>query len=108
MNRVALAEYQAVDAELNRVYARIIKEYAGESAFLHKLRAAQRAWIAFRDAHVEALFPAAGKERIYGSIYPTCRYQALTTLTRERAKELLVWIEGVDETDACRGSRRHR
>jgi uncharacterized protein YecT (DUF1311 family) len=34
-----------------------------------KLKQAQRAWIAFRDAHLEARFPKADKQAEYGSAY---------------------------------------
>lgn len=106
MNQEARSEYQKADAELNQVYARIQKEYAKEAEFLRKLRAAQRAWVTFRDAHVEALFPAANKQREYGTVYPLCRLQVLTELTKERTAQLNTWIKGVGEGDTCGGSRR--
>jgi uncharacterized protein YecT (DUF1311 family) len=108
MNQAARDEYQKADAELNQLYGQILKDYAKEGAFVQKLRAAQRAWLAFRDAHVDALFPAADKKREYGSVYPLCRYQALTQLTKERTAQLNTWIKGVDETDSCSGSRRSK
>ena len=106
MNETARTEYRTADQELNRIYLRITSDYRTGTVFLRKLRASQRAWIAFRDAQVEALFPAADKQREYGSVYPLCRYQALTALTNERSKQLQTWLDGADETDACGGSRR--
>jgi uncharacterized protein YecT (DUF1311 family) len=105
MNQAARAEYDKADAELNQVYTRILRENRGETAFVAKMRAAQRAWVAFRDAHLEALYPKPGS---YGTIYPLCRFQTLTELTKERIKQLREWVDGVDETDSCSGSRKAR
>lgn len=108
MIEAARKDYQAADADLNQVYAQIRNEYRNDGLFLRKLAAAQRAWIAFRDAHVEALYPGVEPRRAYGSMYPLCRWQALSGLTRERRKQLSMWICGLDETDACGGSRKAR
>jgi hypothetical protein len=68
------------------------------------MRQAQRAWIAFRDAHPAARFPKADKQVEYGSVYPTCCCAALTELTELREKELKVWADGIPEGDVCNGS----
>ena len=47
----------------------------------------------FRDAHVQAIYPAADKRRAYGSIYPLCRWQVLTELTRARTTQLEAWTK---------------
>ena len=93
MDEKARQEFQRADNELNTVYNQVLKKYSGDAAFLKKLRAAQLAWIRFRDAQVEAHFPATDKLREYGSVYPVCRYQALKPLTEERTKQLRVWLE---------------
>jgi len=101
-------EYQHADQELNAVYSKIMKDYADDAAFIRKLRAAQRAWIAFRDAHMQALYPASDTAREYGSIYPVCRFRMLTELTVERTKQLRLWTDGIEEGDTCNGSRRQK
>ena len=35
-----------------------------------KIEAAQRAWIAYRDAYLEAIYPGENKQELYGSSYP--------------------------------------
>jgi uncharacterized protein YecT (DUF1311 family) len=106
LNESGRHEFEAADAHLNKVYRQILDEYQRDRAFVRRLQAAQRAWVSFRDAHVQALFPAADPRRAYGSVYPLCRWQALTALTSARSDELETWIDGVDETEACAGSRR--
>src|SRR5215471_10453531 len=49
-NTDAQQEYAKADAKLNQVYKRILHDYAQDKLFLDKLKAAQRAWITFRDA----------------------------------------------------------
>jgi uncharacterized protein YecT (DUF1311 family) len=47
------------DAELNRMYAALLAKERGNPAFVEKLRKAQLAWIAFRDAELEAMYACA-------------------------------------------------
>jgi uncharacterized protein YecT (DUF1311 family) len=105
LNRSACAELDAADAELNSVYREIRERYRGDALFLDTLKTAQRAWIAFRDAELAALYPAQAKQIEYGSIYPMCECTTLAGLTRERTAQLRGWLD-VEEGDACGGSRR--
>lgn len=57
MNQDACAQYKQADQALNAAYNKILKDYAKDPQFLAKLKQAQRAWIAFRDAQLEARFP---------------------------------------------------
>jgi uncharacterized protein YecT (DUF1311 family) len=100
----ACAQYKKADQSLNATYAKVREDYAKDSQFLAKLKQAQRAWIAFRDAHLEARFPPADKPAQYGSVYPTCRCHVLTELTEQRTKELETWADGIPEGDVCSGT----
>lgn len=107
LNTCAGDEYAAADAELNRVYKKILESYKGDPKFITKFRASQRAWISFRDAELEARFPHAdgGKSaQYYGSIFPMCYAQYKAGLTRERAAKLQEWLDGAEEGDVCSGS----
>lgn len=108
MNRGACAEYAKADAELNTIYQQILRERKADALFTGKMRAAQRAWIAYRDAHLAALYPAANSRREYGSIYPACRCTALAETTKLRTEELRRWTDNAAEGDACAGSTRAR
>lgn len=103
-NECAAKEYREADAELNRVYKAILEKYKKDSVFLGKLRAAQRAWLAYRDAEIEAKYPHAEEPRYYGSIFPMCDSLYRAQLTRERVKKLREWLDGGEEGDACSGS----
>jgi uncharacterized protein YecT (DUF1311 family) len=106
MNRDACAEYKKADQALNATYSRVRKDYAQDPRFLAKLKQAQLAWIAFRDAHLQARFPKADKQTGYGSAYPACRCALLAELTEQRVKQLQIWLDGIPEGDVCNGSVR--
>jgi len=108
MNQNTCKQYERADAELNNVYKQVLSEYAKDTEFIEKLKAAQRAWVAFRDAHLESIYPAKDKLAEYGSVYETCRCQVLTDLTKQRTEMLRQWLRGVKEGDVCSGSIKIR
>ena len=103
-NECAGKEYEKADAELNRVYKAILEKYKADPLFLEKLRAAQRAWLAYRDAEIAAKYPHADEPRYYGSIFPMCDALYRAQLTQERTRKLREWLDGGEEGDACGGS----
>ncbi|HXU35575.1 MAG TPA: lysozyme inhibitor LprI family protein [Blastocatellia bacterium] len=108
MNDAACAKYKKADAEMNAVYQQVLNKYKSETAFVAKFKTAQRAWIAFRDAHLESLYPDPNKMQAYGSVNPVCRCGVLTELTAERTKQLKQWLNGAEEGDVCSGSVKIR
>jgi uncharacterized protein YecT (DUF1311 family) len=94
LNQCAEADLKAADADLNAVYKQLMARPDG--AFTQRLRAAQRAWVAFRDAHVAALYGASTE----GSVRPMCAALALRDLTQERVKQLRALLEP-EEGDTC-------
>ena len=104
LNDCAALELKAADDELNRAYKEIVKKNGDDKVFLDRLKAAQRTWLTFRDAELEALFPEADKQIQYGSSYPMCYAKWKATVTRERTQQLKKWITGVSEGDICSGS----
>ena len=103
-NECAAKEYREADAELNRVYKAILEKYKKDPRFIDKLRAAQRAWLAYRDAEIEAKYPHANEPHYYGSIFPMCDSLYKAQLTQERVEKLREWLDGAEEGDACSGS----
>lgn len=101
LNQCAGLSAQSADAELNRVYAKVLAANADDKGFVEKLKASQRAWIAFRDAQIAARFPDPAN---YGSVLPMCQSAEYEQLTRDRVKQLNAWIVGVEEGDVCAGS----
>ncbi len=107
MNQQAGDRLAAADDELNRVYREIRRRYSDRPIFLEKLKLAQRAWIAFRDAELDALYPPTeyGDQRAsYGSMFPMCYGNAKERLTRERTQQLRRWLDGIKEGNVCGGS----
>jgi uncharacterized protein YecT (DUF1311 family) len=104
MNACAGTDFQEADKELNRTYQAVLKKYADDAAFVTKLRASQRAWLKFREAELDAIFPHSAEANYYGSVYPQCRAGKLTNMVTERTHELREWLDGAEEGDACAGS----
>jgi uncharacterized protein YecT (DUF1311 family) len=69
INACAGQEADRVDAKLNAEYRQLLAKAAGEENAVPKIKAAERAWIAYRDAYVEAMYPASDKRMEYGSMY---------------------------------------
>jgi len=62
MNACANEEAICDDAELDVTYQKLLSAAGEEPAgAAEKIRAAQRAWIAYRDAYIDAMYPAKDK-----------------------------------------------
>ncbi|QRN55773.1 DUF1311 domain-containing protein [Dyella caseinilytica] len=103
MNECASNSYGAADKELNQVYQQVLRKYAKDTVFVAKLKAAQKAWLTFRDAELAARFPDSDITN-YGSVYPMCVNNELEAMTRKRTEELRAWLKGTEEGDVCAGS----
>lgn len=101
LNQCANNGAKSADAELNRVYAKVLAANATDKAFLEKFKAAQRAWVVFRDAQIAARYPS---PEDYGSVLPMCQSGEYEQLTRDRIKQLNAWVAGTEEGDVCAGS----
>lgn len=95
LNECSHAAYLVADEELNHAYAaardaaRRIDRGSSEVRAEDSLRAAQRAWVAFRDAACEAeAVPATG-----GSMQPMIRSGCLERLTTQRTDDLWAYAE---------------
>jgi len=97
-------EFKKADDELNRTYKKILSEYKGDKIFLEKLKKAQRAWLTYRDAHIESAYPVEDKAAEYGSVYGMCYCTIKRDLTEQRTKLLKQWLIGTREGDVCSGS----
>ena len=69
MNACASAEATREDKALNSVYVEVLLKASGKPEFAEKVKAAERAWVAYRDAYIEATYPAKDKQTEYGSMY---------------------------------------
>ena len=108
LNGCALAMFKKTDQELNAVYQKILTEYADDQEFIAKLKTAQRAWLKFRDAEMDALFPCKDISLCYGSIHPMCVNIWLEILTKDRIKQLGKWTETIEARPICEESVKDR
>ena len=100
----ACNDYKKANSELNSVYQKILSEYKNDKEFLVKLKKAQLAWISYRDAHIESVYPAQDKKAQYGSMYETCLCTVQKDMTIQRTEMLKLWLKGIPEGDVCTGS----
>ena len=98
MNACASDEAARVDAALNQVYHKLLSQAASQPETVAKIKAAERAWIAYRDAYMDAMYPAKDKQAEYGSIYPMEADLLRAKLTQRQVtalKELLQQYNGI-------------
>jgi len=105
MDEQTYQEFKKNDDELNKVYNQILKKYKEDKVFIAKLQKAELAWIKYRDAEIEAIYPEEDKMHNYGTVYPMCVNGILTEMTQQRIKELRLWLKGMQEGEVCAGSR---
>lgn len=83
MNACADQSFKKADEDLNAVYQKLRDRKKDDEDAARLLIAAERAWVAFRDA--ECQFDAA--DSLGGSIYPMIYANCLERLTRARVKQ---------------------
>lgn len=84
LNQCAGDAYKKADAALNATYKQVMARLKDSEAAAKSLVAAQRAWIAYRDAECD--FMSSGVEG--GSARPMIVAQCLEQLTTQRADDL--------------------
>jgi uncharacterized protein YecT (DUF1311 family) len=104
MNRCADLDARHADADLNHVYQKLLFKLKSDENATKKLRAAQHTWIAFRDAHLQELYPAQDKQGEYGSMYPMCYAQVATAMTKDRTAQLRRMLDDKDPCDTSGNS----
>ena len=89
------------DNKLNLTYQQLLKKNASDNVFVEKLKASQRAWLAFRDAQLEAIYPEKQNPRAkYGSVFNMCLCMAQEELIVARIKQLTRMLQS-EEGDVC-------
>lgn len=104
----AARDMDAAEMQMNTLYAIVLDKFRGDPKTLAKIRAAQQAWLAFREAHVAAIYPKADTpdaQYEYGSSLSMCMASVAADLTGPRIAQLRDWVDGIEEGDICAGSR---
>jgi uncharacterized protein YecT (DUF1311 family) len=89
---------------MNRLYHRILEERAWDETFIVAFKAAQEAWLAYREAEHDAQFPPPQTNVRDGSVYPMCAASFAEAMIRQRIERLREWIDGEPEGNVCSGS----
>ena len=106
MTMGAIKSYQELDAALQRIYEEILVLYSDDEEFLVFFKRSQQAWIKYRDAHINAIWPAIETEsRILGTAERMSIPMELEETTRQRIAVLLTWREGIEEGYVGSGTR---
>lgn len=90
MNQQAYDAFEKADKELNQIYAKVQAKLDKEGK--EKLKAAQRAWVAFRDAQAELDADIMRG----GSAAPMLSAGSKTQSTRKRVEELKEFLKQLD------------
>lgn len=94
LNQCSLDEYQAADKKLNDTWKKLMAKFKNDNTATAKLKIAQKAWLVFRDAEIEATFAcAAGDRSCWGSMEPMLRNGELTALTEARTARLQKYLK---------------
>lgn len=88
LHRCADEELRRADRELNDAYQRLLSVVKDEPRAVEKVKAMERAWLLYRDAYVEATYPAADKQAAYGTMFVVEVLLIRVRLTRQQAAAL--------------------
>lgn len=104
MTAQACNELEKNNSEIEQLRQTILKTHREDTRFIAAFNKAQTAWLAYRDAHLEALYPQAPAS--YGTSNAMCRCLELKLMTQKRIELLRKWLEPALEGDVCAGSLR--
>jgi len=83
LNECASEEAMLADSELKTTSDGFLAKIAGDSRAIAKFKEAERIWRLYREAYIEAVFPAQDKQIAYGTEYPMDVNLLRAKLTRE-------------------------
>lgn len=96
MNATAAENYYNWDGELNKVWEELERKM--NEGQMNLLRKEESQWISFRDAVVEK----SGKQAEGGSMQPCLEYTTASELTKNRIKDLLMFLYEIARKDSYR------
>lgn len=91
-------DFKKADQELNSVYKKLLKKYKSDKGAIERIKIAQRAWLDFRDKHMESFY-----HRTESSMRLTtlCECSQLEKITLDRVVQLKLMLNGYPEGDIC-------
>jgi len=97
ITQCAIEDAERASAEYNVVLAQVLArtQYVGDDDLEHareKVRAAEKAWVAYLDAFIEARYPAENKREAYGSRYLEIDAELRAAMTRRHIEDLRILL----------------
>jgi uncharacterized protein YecT (DUF1311 family) len=96
LNKCWAREVERTEDEMNRVYRTLRMRLPDRAA--EGLEKAQKLWLEFREAHLQAQYGADNPRQIWGSDYLICLSISRASLNRARTRELRRLLEPDGET----------
>lgn len=81
---------------LNQTYRKLLSEVENQPGATAKVAAMERAWVAYRDRYMAAMYPAKDKQAEYGSMYSMEADLLLAELTKAHINALEVLSKQYD------------
>jgi uncharacterized protein YecT (DUF1311 family) len=103
MNAEAARDLRVAETEMAALLSSLASKANRHADARTKLNRAQAAWVAYRDAHIESLWPSKTPQSTYGSVHPMCRAMERTKLTAQRIAELRLMLKA-EEGEVCFGA----
>ena len=85
-----LAATEEMEGVLQNILVRILADPAEHPEQAFKFSEAQKAWVAYRDAHIAAIYPEEGE---HGPVAELTKASIRADLTRQRTRQLREWWE---------------
>ena len=102
MNENAAKKLAAVEVEMRQILDELERRAGSNRGAIASLEKAQAAWVSYRDAQIEALWPSEDPGA-YGSVHPMCISIVRRTMTEQRIGELRRMLSPT-EGDACQSA----
>jgi uncharacterized protein YecT (DUF1311 family) len=78
----------AEEAEMNDLLRKVLLHPDTDKVTATRVRASQKAWLAFKTAQLAAMFPHNAQRQYYGSAFALCYCEAARALVADRSNQL--------------------
>lgn len=106
INRQVCGKMKKADKDVDDLFNNLVKTYNYDPVFVKYLKETQKAWIEYRNARMQAIYPPEYHDS-YGSVITSCQCNAQAKLDEERLADLDQWAGSKGNyAGSCAGTRR--
>lgn len=98
LNICASKEATRAEHELHRVYNQLLAKASAQPEAVEKIKSAEQSWLNYRNAYLDAMYPATDKQAAYGTIYPMEASLLRARLTSLHISDLKRMLENYNES----------